>query len=352
MMSKAGTGWSNATAEAVSTLAQHVSRLPRAGIHRWPVSVWSVPPEVHPSGTPLIIAEEHGGFAFGGNKVRQVDVLLARAKAAGADSVITSAGPQSNLCRVVAAGARAVGLEPYLVLRGGPASEPTGNQILYGLTDATITWVDTADPYDSRQHEAMEDLASALRAKGRRPYILDVRDDAGWVCALASTAIVDELESLLPSPPAQIMLAGGAGNTAAGILAALAVRQSSIRLSVVSVAAEASALRSRVVSRAAEALEHARLPIAGLDTVHLEVTDRFVGAGHGSPTPEGISAQRAVARSCGMFLDLTYTAKVMAATLASRQSGPILFLHTGGGPTVFTGKKPAKGQQTTSTLPA
>jgi 1-aminocyclopropane-1-carboxylate deaminase/D-cysteine desulfhydrase-like pyridoxal-dependent ACC family enzyme len=319
----------------VSALEEKVRRLPRAGIHRWPVTVWQTPTSLHPQGTPVTVAEEHGGFAFGGNKVRQVDVLLGEALKLSADCVITSAGPQSNLCRVIAAGARATGIEPFLVLRGAASAEPRGNQLLYGLTGAQITWLNAQDPYDTRQHNVMVDLADRLRAQGRRPVLFDVRADAGTTCALASTAIIGELEQALPSPPERIVMAGGAGNTAAGMLAALAVRRAAVTLEVAAVASDADRLRSRILTCATSALEKVGISPDIIKHVPLEVTDSFLGAGHGAPTPEGLHAQTTLARTCGIFLDLTYTAKAMAAVLARQTNGPVLFLHTGGGPTVF-----------------
>jgi 1-aminocyclopropane-1-carboxylate deaminase/D-cysteine desulfhydrase-like pyridoxal-dependent ACC family enzyme len=293
----------------------------------------------------VTIAEEHGGFAFGGNKVRLVDVLLGRAAAAGATCVITSAGPQSNLCRVVGAGARAAGMGVHLFLRGTPPEEPSRNQVLYGLTGATQHWLDLTDPHDPAQADAMAELAARIRGEGGKPAVLDVRTRLeGSLCALATTALVDELADDADRHgdpvPSRIFVAGGAGNTAAGILAGLAARRAAVDLVVSAAVGTAEPLRRAVLDRAREALERAGLSGSLTDDVGLEVTDAFVGGGHGVPTAEGTAAQRNLAEKAGIFLDPTYTGKAMAAVAADTRPGPVLFVHTGGGPNLFGPNQP------------
>lgn len=325
--------WSTTSAHATDRLRAAVQSLPRAGIHRWPITVWPANMSISP-GKSVVVAEEHGGFAFGGNKVRQVDALLGAALADGADTVITSAGPQSNLCRVVTAAARQVGLEPHLLLRGQPPKTRSGNQILYELAGAREHWVAIVDPFDNAQTVQLDELAGELRAAGQHPAILDVRTDGGTLCALASSAIVDELQQALPDAPDRIVIAASAGNTAGGVLAGLATRRSTVTLVAVSAAGDANGLRDRIVFRARAALDAAGVDADLANRVQLEVTDDFLGGGHGVPTAEGTEAQRR-AGVTGIFLDPTYTAKAMAALLADPCPGSVVFIHTGGGPGIL-----------------
>ena len=53
----------------------------------------------------------------------------------------------------------------------------------------------------------------------------------------------------------------------------------------------------------------------------IEVDDRFVGGGYGVPTPESRDAIELVARSEGILLDPTYTAKAMAGLIAYVRRG-------------------------------
>jgi 1-aminocyclopropane-1-carboxylate deaminase/D-cysteine desulfhydrase-like pyridoxal-dependent ACC family enzyme len=324
-------------ADHAETLAKVVEALPRIGIHRCPVLVSATRSGFHPTASVTIV-EEHGGFALGGNKVRQVDALLAQALASGADCVVSSAGPQSNFCRVVAAGARAAGLDPYLVLRGrGLPEYPQGNQRLYVLTGAELTFVDTDDPLDDAQERAMAEVAERLRQEGRTPAVIDIRAAAaGLVCAAASTAIVEELEAAEARLPDRIVMASGSGNTAAGVLAALAARGAETTVTAVATAVDAERLRPRITARAADVLAFAGLDPGLIDEGRLEVDGGQLGGGHGKATLAALEAQRHTARTCGVFLDTTYTAKAMASLLADPRPGAVSFIHSGGAPTIFT----------------
>src|SRR5262245_48329901 len=56
------------------------------------------------------------GLALGGNKARKLEFILGEALAESADTVITSAGLQSNRARMTAAACRRAGLECVLLL--------------------------------------------------------------------------------------------------------------------------------------------------------------------------------------------------------------------------------------------
>ena len=63
-------------------------------------------------------------FGLGGNKVRKMQAVAADALAAGADTLITCGGVQSNHARVTAAAGAALGLPVELVLNGtAPSTE-------------------------------------------------------------------------------------------------------------------------------------------------------------------------------------------------------------------------------------
>jgi 1-aminocyclopropane-1-carboxylate deaminase/D-cysteine desulfhydrase-like pyridoxal-dependent ACC family enzyme len=319
-----------------STLTKTVAALPRIGIHRCPLLVSPTRAAFHPSAS-VTIADEYGGFGLGGNKVRQVDVLVAQAIASGADCVVTSAGPQSNFCRATAAAARSVGLDPYLVLRGrGLPQSPQSNQRLYVLADAKLTFIDTDDLLDDAQERVMTEVAERLRNEGRTPAVIDIRtSELGSICAAASTAIIDELEETQEGLPDRIVMAAGSGNTVAGVLAALAARGAKTTVMAVAAALSGERLRARIIERAEAVLALAGLDPALVDEGRLEVDDSQLGGGHGKPTPAALEAQRYTARTSGIFLDLTYTAKAMAALLADPRPGAVVFINTGGIPTIF-----------------
>src|SRR6476620_10790166 len=66
-------------------------------------------------------------FGFGGNKVRKLSLVAARAVADGADTLITAGGVQSNHARATAAAAAKLGLRAVLVANGDPPDRLTAN---------------------------------------------------------------------------------------------------------------------------------------------------------------------------------------------------------------------------------
>lgn len=70
------------------------------------------------------------------------------------------------------------------------------------------------------------------------------------------------------------------------------------------------------------------------------VLDGHIGPGYGYRSPAGDAAARLVARTEGVFLDPIFAAKAMAGLLAAagrgEVAGPVVFLVTGGAPTLFT----------------
>ena len=67
--------------------------------------------------------DDQTGLAFGGNKARKLEFILADEEAKGADSIVTWAGVQSNWCRQVAACAARLGKRAVLIL----------NRIIFGV---------------------------------------------------------------------------------------------------------------------------------------------------------------------------------------------------------------------------
>ena len=120
----------------------------------------------------LVKRDDLTGSALSGNKVRKLEYLLAEAVAAGADTVITCGGEQSNHARATALAAAQLGLRAVLVLRTtDPAAPPaaTGNILLDRLVGAEIRWI--SRPQWAERDAIMATEAERLRAAGRRPLL-------------------------------------------------------------------------------------------------------------------------------------------------------------------------------------
>src|SRR5215813_1994264 len=90
--------------------------------------------------TLLVKRDDTIGFAFGGNKVRKLALLGARAQADGADTLITAGGVQSNHARVTAATAAKLGMRAILVVNGVEPEPCTANALLDGLLGAEVVY--------------------------------------------------------------------------------------------------------------------------------------------------------------------------------------------------------------------
>lgn len=95
--------------------------------------------EVLGGGPRLLIKRDDAiAFGFGGNKVRKLAFVGARAREEGADTLITAGGVQSNHARATAAVAARLGMAAVLVANGEAPSHPTANALLNGLLGAEV----------------------------------------------------------------------------------------------------------------------------------------------------------------------------------------------------------------------
>jgi D-cysteine desulfhydrase family pyridoxal phosphate-dependent enzyme len=284
--------------------------------------------------------EDLAGAALGGNKIRQLEWLLGEALAEGADAVLTTAGAQSNFCRALAGSAAKLGLACTLVLRG-PAPPRQGNLLLNAVFGAEIRFVESADPWDPSLAAALDEAAHALRARGRRPYVIHLPGVSAPLAAQAWAVAAEELDGdwrTAGIDPGAIVVAAGSGLTAAGLALGLARLGRRCQVRAVSVQQPADRLgpwMADVVRRAADRAGWAVPP-----TLKLMVDDAWIGSGYAIPSEASLSALLRVARTEGVVLDPAYTGKAMAGLIGALHKGvlpegPVVFLHSGGLPGLF-----------------
>ena len=269
-------------------------------------------------------------FAFGGNKVRKMRYVAADALAAGADTLITSGGVQSNHARVTAAAAARLGLRCILVVNGVAAEQPRANALLDRLLGADVRHVDGR----AQRAAAVQAAAQEVRAAGGRPYIIPI----GASVPLGAAAFVDAVAELCTQtdPPDVIVHSTSSGGTQAGLVAGCAL--AGLRTRVIGISADES---SATLTADIAALLQALPPLVGdrggrFAGAEVIVDDRFVGDGYGIPSEASREAVTLLARTEALFLDHTYTAKAMAGLIARcrdgefREGQTVLFWHTGG----------------------
>jgi 1-aminocyclopropane-1-carboxylate deaminase/D-cysteine desulfhydrase-like pyridoxal-dependent ACC family enzyme len=270
-------------------------------------------------------------FGFGGNKVRKLALVAARAKADGADTLITAGGIQSNHARATAAAAVKLGMSAVLVANGEAQEHPTANARLDRLLGAEVVYVATRE---ERAPKIVE-LTDRLRAEGRKPFAIPIGASTP-LGAMAYALAVAELVDQIP-PPDVIVHSTSSGGTQAGLVAGCRLLGLKTRVIGVSVDDSAAALQTQVRAIISGLADLMGKDLSALSRgTAIDVDDRFVGEGYGIPTDESVEALELAARTEGLFLDPTYTAKAMAALIAyvrqQRFVGgqTMLFWHTGG----------------------
>jgi len=296
------------------------------------------------------------GLGFGGNKTRKLEFLLGEARAAGADTVITVGGVQSNHARQTAAAAARVGMRCELVLprvvpRAGVEYDEGGNVLLDRLFGAQLFVV----PDEAAAAREIQARLAAAEARGARAVVHPPGGSTptgalGYVnAALELDAQLAEMGEGAPAF-ARIFLAASTGGTLAGLLCGLELAGRRIPVTGVCVSGPADALRESLGRLTGEvrALLGLPRPASEGESESVALLDGYLGDGYGVPSAAARDAIRHCARLEGLLLDPVYTAKAMAALLdhaASGESGagPLLFWHTGGTPALFAYREDLAG---------
>ncbi len=286
----------------------------------------------------LIKRDDLTGLAFGGNKARKLEFLVADALQQGATRLITAGAAQSNHARMTAAAARLAGLEASLVL-STKETEPSvqGNLLLDHLLGADVHFVAGGE-----ESATMEAVAAEYRAAGEHPYIIPVGGSNaigtfGYVAA--TLELVGQLQELAAAPTT-LYYANGSRGTQAGLALGAALYAAPYRVQGIAVSDGDAEKRQRAVEIANEAAERLGSAVR-LHADDLLNDERQVGPGYGIPTSACLEAITLLARTEAIFLDPVYSGKAMAGLIAAIRSEQIpanesvLFLHTGGTPALF-----------------
>ena len=129
--------------------------------------------------------DDLSGLAFGGNKVRKLEFLVAHAQAKGARTLMTAGRVQSNHTRDTVIAAKRLGMDAIVVLSGERPDPPTANVLLTELMGTEIVW-GTGDRDAMRRGLAM---VAKRKLSGGRPYIIppgaaNARGCVGYVDAV------------------------------------------------------------------------------------------------------------------------------------------------------------------------
>lgn len=272
----------------------------------------------------------------GGNKVRKLEFVIAEALHQGADTLVTCGGLQSNHCRATALLGAKLGLAVELVLRGEPASVPDGNLFLDHLAGAAV------HTYPARQYQTelsalLDAHATALRARGKRPFLIPTGASDGlgvWGYLAASEELASDFRAV-GIRPRHLVVATGSGGTQAGLTAGLHLHAPQCAVHGVAVCDDAAWFRQKVRSDLLDWRSRSGSTL-DLDGLRISTLDRYIGPGYGVADAATLTTIRRVVRTEGLLLDPVYTGKAFNGLLQEVAAGrlcdsdDIVFVHTGG----------------------
>jgi 1-aminocyclopropane-1-carboxylate deaminase len=314
-----------------------LQRLDRLTAHLGGATVWAKREDVN------------SGLAFGGNKVRKLEYLLADALAQGCDTLVSIGGVQSNHTRQVAAVAAHAGLGCVLVQEHwvewpDVTYDRTGNILMSRLMGADVRLHPAG--FGIGFKESWEQALADVEARGGKPYAIPAGASdhplgghgfAGWAFEVA------EQERELGVFFETIIVCSVTGSTQAGMIAGFAVLEDAggRPRRIVGIDGSATPLETRdqvarIAQRTATAIGLAR----DLRPDEVILDDRYHAGVYGIPDAQTIEAMRLAARTEGMITDPVYEGKSMAGLIDMVARGEIgkgsnvLYAHLGGQPAI------------------
>jgi 1-aminocyclopropane-1-carboxylate deaminase len=297
-------------------------------------------------GGPAIWAKRddcNSGLAYGGNKTRKLEYLVADALAQGCDTLVSIGGVQSNHTRQVAAAAARAGMRCVLVQESwvdwpDAVYDRVGNIQLSRIMGADVRLVEAG--FGIGFKESWEQALADVEADGGKPYAIPAGASdhrlgglgfAGWARE------VEQQERELGVFFDTVVVCSVTGSTQAGMIAGFAAQERPRRVLGIDGSAkpqETHAQVARIARATAELIGVGR----ALRDDEIVLDDRYHAGTYGIPDDRTLEAIRLAGRLEGMITDPVYEGKSMAALIDLVARGEIgrditvLYAHLGGQP--------------------
>jgi 1-aminocyclopropane-1-carboxylate deaminase len=285
----------------------------------------------------------NSGLAYGGNKTRKLEYLVADALAGGCDTLVSIGGVQSNHTRQVAAAAARCGLGCVLVQESwvdwpDVVYDRVGNIQLSRIMGADVRLV--RSQFGIGFKESWEQALSDVRAAGGTPYAIpagasDHRLGGMGFASWAREVEVQERE--LGVFFDTVIVCSVTGSTQAGMIAGFADRERERRVIGVDGSARPAETRDQVARIARNTAQLIGVE-RDLREDEIVLDDRWHAGTYGIPDEQTLDAIRLAGRLEGMITDPVYEGKSMAGLIDLVASGEIgrdstvLYAHLGGQP--------------------
>ncbi len=285
----------------------------------------------------LVKRDDQTGLAFGGNKTRKLEFLVAEAQAQGADTLVSAGAIQSNHCRQTAAAAAKFGFQCVLVLTGPKPETSSANLMLDEMFGARIVSVpDRAD-----RDRVLKQTCGAIEAEGGRPYLVPYGGSSPTGALGYAFAMQEVMQQGIRAD--WIVFGTSSGGTHAGLVLGQRVFGYPGRVLGISIDEAEEWLKQHVSALASETSERLgkRIEFRPDDVL---ADAAYCAAGYGVLTAAELEAMRLFASTEGLLLDPVYTGRAAAGLIDLIRKGilkkgeKVLFWHTGGQPALFADK--------------
>ncbi|HZX39995.1 MAG TPA: 1-aminocyclopropane-1-carboxylate deaminase [Streptomyces sp.] len=289
----------------------------------------------------------NSGIAYGGNKTRKLEYLVADALAKGCDTLVSIGGVQSNHTRQVAAVAARAGLRCVLVQESwvdwpDAVYDKVGNILISRLAGADVRLIRAG--FGIGVKESWEQALREVEESGGRPYAIPAGASdhplgglgfANWAYEVAGQ------EQALGVFFDTVVVCSVTGSTQAGMVAGFAALEEAggRPRRVIGVDASAAPERTREqigrIARNTASLIGVERELRDAD---IELDARYHAGTYGIPDDTTLEAMRLAARTEGMVTDPVYEGKSMAGLIDLVTRGEIgaastvLYAHLGGQP--------------------
>lgn len=287
----------------------------------------------------------NSGLAFGGNKIRKLEYIVPDAIAAGADTLVTIGGVQSNHTRQVAAVAAKIGMKCRLVQESwvpfqDAVYDRVGNILMSRVMGAEIELVD--EGFDIGIRESWERALEDVKNKGGKPYPIPAGASVHKFGGLGFVGFAEEVrvqEATLGFSFDYIVVCTVTGSTHAGMVVGFAKdgrAQNVIGIDASCTPEQTHAQVLDIAQKTANLIELGK-EISASDVV---LKTDYAYPVYGVPSEETNDAIRLCARLEGMMTDPVYEGKSMQGMIDLVRKGffprgsRVLYAHLGGVPAI------------------